>query len=274
MNLHFNRPLVFAALLGAPLSIFAQDEENTLPAAGEERIIPQWQKTYENLGAEKQQTYRKHMGEASRLFRQKRIIEALNSVADAQRIFADDPSAFNLIGACHVEFRSFEKARGAFTTALEKQSAYMENLQGLQGDARIRRLAPVINILFNLAEMDFVTRQWQSCHDRIEKILPDMDPGNTSMIRLMEFKYLLCKIKLEKLDEARELAGKYDYLDDYPFYYYANAAMSYHDDKEEDAERWRGSARRVFRSPAVLAPWEDTMIEAGYVKSFYGGPGE
>ena len=49
MNLHFNRPLVFAALLGAPLSIFAQDEENTLPAAGEERIIPQWQKTYENL---------------------------------------------------------------------------------------------------------------------------------------------------------------------------------------------------------------------------------
>ena len=265
------KPFILAFLLILPLSLSAQEDGGNLPPGDQEKIVPQWQKTYENLGAEKQQAYRKHMAEASRLFRQKRIIEALNSVGEAQRVFPEDPSAFNLIGACQVEFRSFDKAREAFERALLMQSEHMKNLEGVQGDARIRRMAPVINILFNLAEMDFVTKRWQACHDRIEKILPDMDPGNTSMIRLMEFKYLICKIKLDKIDDARALAGKYDYLDDYPFYYYANAALAYHDEKEEEAERWRGSARRVFRSPAVLAPWEDTMIEVGYVKSFYGG---
>ncbi len=274
MNPTCKKPLLLAAILALPSALCAQDEPANAPGVDEEKVVPKWQKSYENLGGEKQQTYRKHMREASRLFGQKRIIEALNSIADAQRVFPDDPHAFNLIGACHVEFRSFEKARTAFERALEMQSEHMENLQGVQGDARIRRMAPVINILFNLAEMDFVTRKWKSCHDRIEKILPDMNPANTSMIRLMEFKFLLCKIKLDQIDEARALAEKYDYLDDYPFYYYANAALSYHDNEEEEAERWRGSARRVFRRAAVLAPWEDTMIEVGYIKSFYGGPAE
>ena len=48
-------------------------------------------------------------------------------------------------------------------------------------------------------------------------------------------------------------------------------AISYHDGNDSEAERWRASARRVFRRAASLAPWEDTMIEVGFVKSFYGG---
>jgi hypothetical protein len=86
----------------------------------------------------------------------------------------------------------------------------------------------------------------------------------------VEFKLLLAKIKLGKIDEARQLADKYDYLDDNPYYYYAQAAIAYHDDKLAEAERWLGSARRVFRNPNALAPWQDTLIEFGYIKSFYG----
>ncbi|MEC9054625.1 MAG: hypothetical protein VX633_04930, partial [Verrucomicrobiota bacterium] len=172
---------------------------------------------------------------------------------------------------CQVEFRSFEKARSAFESALEKQGAYLQDIAELRGDARKRRMRPVLNILFNLAEMDFVTQQWEECQKRIEKILPDMDPANLTMIRLLEFKYLLCKLKRGEVDQARALSDKYDYLDDHPYYYYANAAMAYHDKKEKEAERWRASARRVFRRTAILAPWEDTMIEIGFVKSFYGG---
>ncbi|MFP6856780.1 MAG: hypothetical protein VCA73_05875, partial [Roseibacillus sp.] len=77
--------------------------------------------------------------------------------------------------------------------------------------------------------------------------------------------------KIDREDEARKLAEKYDYLDDNPFYYYANSALAYFDKKEADAERWRATARRIFRTASILAPWEDTMIEYGYVKSFYGG---
>ena len=257
------------ALFTCPLQA---QKESPIPTAVEKTIVPQWQKDFENLAPDKQKAYRKHMIEASRLFNQKRVIESLNEIAEAQRIFPDDPNSINLTGACHVEFRNFKKARLAFESALEKQGDYLKDLQGVHGDARKRRMGPILNILFNLAEMDFVTKEWKSCHERIEKIIPVMDPANVSIIRLIEFKYLLCKIKMGQIDEARLLANKHDYLDDYPYYYYANAAISYHDGKESEAERWRASARRVFRRASTLAPWEDTMIEAGYVKSFYGGP--
>ena len=29
-------------------------------------------------------------------------------------------------------------------------------------------------------------------------------------------------------------------------------------------------AGRVFRDPNILAPWQDTLVEYGYIKSFYG----
>lgn len=263
-------PLFAAATLGFSTLLSAQNEK---PEAQPDEIVavPEWKVNFDNLTDDQQAAYKKRLYEASRLFNQKRIIESLNEIAEAQKIFNEGPTALNLVGACYVEFRNFDKARIAFEEALKLQGDYLKDIAKVQGDARIRRMRPVVNVLFNLAEMDFVTSKWQACHDRIETILPHLDPKNASMSRLIEFKYMLCKIKLDRVEEARKLAEKYDYLDDYPFYYYANAAIDYFDGKERDAERWRTSARRVFRRTSVLAPWEDTMIEFGFVKSFYGG---
>ncbi len=266
-----NYPAILLICASLPLWAFSLRAQEKAPTADEVHIVPQWKKDFEAIGPAKQKSYHKHMLEAGRLFGQKRIIETLNEIAEGQRVFPDDPNALNLIGACYVEFRAFDKARSAFESALEKQGAYLDNLEGVRGDALKRRMKPVLNILFNLAEIDFVTKEWKSCQKRIEALLPLMDSKNPTLLRLIEFKYLLCKVKLGQIDEARGLASKYDYLDDYPYYYYANAALAYHDEKLEEAERWRGSARRVFRSTATLAPWEDTMIESGFVKSFYGG---
>ena len=36
------------------------------------------------------------------------------------------------------------------------------------------------------------------------------------------------------------------------------------------AEEWLAMAGRIFRDPNVLAPWQDTLVEYGYIKSFYG----
>lgn len=268
-------PLVAAlsiAVLPASAQV-AEDPSPNAPAVTDDRIVPEWRLQFENLKLDDQRAYLNHFRESIRLFEQKRIIETLNELAKAESIFPEGPDALNLKGACYVEFRDFDKARVQFEQAYELQKVYMENLEGVTGKERQMRLRPVLNILFNIAEMDFVMRNWQQCGDRIERLLPMMDPDPKSlgMNRLMEFKLLLCKIKLGKIEEARKLADKYDYLDDTPYYYYANAAISYYDKEEAEAERWRITARRVFRNPSLLAPWEDTMIEFGYVKSFYGG---
>jgi hypothetical protein len=36
------------------------------------------------------------------------------------------------------------------------------------------------------------------------------------------------------------------------------------------AEEWLAIAGRIFQDPNVLAPWQDTLVEYGYIKSFYG----
>jgi hypothetical protein len=87
---------------------------------------------------------------------------------------------------------------------------------------------------------------------------------------LVEFKILLCKKKLGMKEEAKALAEKYDFQDDSPYYYYAQAALAYDDKNLVKAEEWLAMAGRVFRDPNVLAPWQDTLVEYGYIKSFYG----
>ena len=214
--------------------------------------VPEWQMSFENLSPEDRQRYGELLMRATTLFNQKRIFEALNAANEAEAIFENNPAIMNLKGACHVEFRSFEKARGFFNKALV--------------------LSPGnVSVLFNLAEMDFVTHMWQDCHDNMAALIPLLDPKAVAMRRLVEFKLMLALIKLDRVAEARELSKKHDFLDDTPFYYYAQAAIEYHDDNPSQAEQWLGSARRVFRKPETLAPWQDTLIEYGYIKSFYGG---
>jgi tetratricopeptide (TPR) repeat protein len=116
----------------------------------------------------------------------------------------------------------------------------------------------------------FVTKQWQKAHDLFVKILKQIPPENIALGRLVEFKILLCKNKLGKKDEVTILAEKYDFLDDSPYYYYAKAALAYEAKDLVKAEEWLATAGRIFQDPNVLAPWQDTLIEYGYIKSFYG----
>ena len=97
-----------------------------------------------------------------------------------------------------------------------------------------------------------------------------MPAENTALSRLVEFKILLGKKKLGMDDEVTILAEKYDFLDDSPYYYYAQAALAYEKEDLVKAEEWLAIANRIFQDPNVLAPWQDTLVEYGYIKSFYG----
>jgi len=91
------------------------------------------------------------------------------------------------------------------------------------------------------------------------------------MRRLVEFKILLCTLKAGSKEDAVKLADKYEEIsDDSPYCYYARAALAYQSGDEAKAEGWLAMASRVFGRPEILSPWQDTMIEFGYIKSFYG----
>jgi len=222
----------------------------TKPAAGKEELLPN-QQAFLNLPEESRKEFVKHLGEANRIFQQKRIFEALEELDKASAIFKDSPEIYNLRGSCYVEMRAFDKALAEYqkATALSKDNPSLE---------------------FNIGEVYFVTQKWQKAHDLFVKILKQISPENIALGRLVEFKILLCKNKLGKKEDVTILAEKYDFLDDSPFYYYAKAALAYDAKDLVKAEEWLATAGRIFQDPNVLAPWQDTLIEYGYIKSFYG----
>jgi tetratricopeptide (TPR) repeat protein len=224
----------------------------TAPEAPAE-LLPN-QQAFLNLPEESRKEFLKHLGEANRIFQQKRIFETLEELDKASKIFTDSPEIHNLRGSCYVEMRAFDKALAEFekATALSKDNPSIE---------------------FNIGEVYFVTKEWQKALDQFEKVMKLMEAlpeENLSLGRLVEFKILLSKNKLGKKDEVAALAEKYDFLDDSPYHYYAQAALAYDSNDLIKAEEWLARASRIFQDPNILAPWQDTLVEYGYIKSFYG----
>lgn len=240
------KPFVFLLLLSA-CPLFAQAPQND---ATVEELLPS-QRAFLNLPEEQRKEFAKHFGEAARYFQQKRIFETLESLHEAEKIFDQSAELLNLRGSCYVEMRAFDKATEAF-------------------DAALKINPKNTSIRFNVAEVLFVTRQWQKSLDTFTEILGEIPENNTSLSRLVEFKMLLCKKKLGMGDEVVIMAEKYDYQDDSPYYYYAKAALAYEDEDLLQAEEWLARANRIFRDPNIIAPWQDTLVEFGYIKSFYG----
>ncbi len=250
------KPNFLLSLLLLATPVLAQDKpapatsDSEAPAEAAPALKPN-QKAFLNLPEETRKEFIKHVGEASRLFQQKRIFETLEELDKAEKIFADSPEIMNLRGSCFVEIRAFDKALVEFKKAAE-----------LSKDNS--------SIGFNIAEVYFVTKEWQKSADLFEEVLKQIPATNTALSRLVEFKILLCKKKLGKREEAIALAEKYDFLDDSPYYYYAKAALAYDDNDLIKAEEWLAIASRIFQDPKTIAPWQDTLVEFGYIKSFYG----
>jgi tetratricopeptide (TPR) repeat protein len=221
------------------------------PGADKKGLLPN-QQAFLNLPEERRKEFFKQLGEAARLFEQKRIFETFDFLNKADAIFPDSPESLNMRGGCYVEIRNFEKATGVFNKALELSP---ENP----------------TIIFNIAEVFFVTKEWQKAHDLFAKILKNMPANQTSLSRLIEFKILLCKKKLGLKQEALALAEKFGIDDDSPYYCFAQAAVAYDGKNLAKAEEWLAVAARIFPNANVLAPWQDTLVEYGYIKSFYGG---
>lgn len=247
------KPHTFLSLFVLMTPLVAQNEaapagDPSKPAT--QSLLPN-QQAFLNLPEENRRQFIKHVGEANRLHQQKRVFEAMEELDKAYAIFKESPEIYNLRGSCYVEMRAFDKAMADFdkAAALSKDNS---------------------SILFNIGEIHFVTKQWQQAHDTFQKVMKLLPPENIALGRLTEFKILLCLKKLGKDNDVVILAEKYDFLDDSPFYYYAQAALAYEEKDLVKAEEWLARANRIFRDPNILAPWQDTLVEYGYIKSFYG----
>ena len=244
------------SLLATSLLVTAQDEPAVEADEPKKEEKPQFVIDLEALSQDDAVAYTNAFRRANYLFQQKRIFESLEAVEELEAIYSKNPASLTLRGACYVEFRAFDKARMCFAKALKSTP---DNF----------------NVRFNLAEIEFVTKNYAKSLEILDTLLQEAgDTGaKSTMIPLINFKILLCKIKTDDIGGAEGIVAKTDFLDDSPLFYYGKAALEYANDNGVGAETWLARAGRIFRTDdgGLLAPWQDTLIEFGYIKSFYGG---
>ena len=242
--------LSFITLLALALTVSISSssaQQPNAPSAEGQKMMEEFMKMPEEQRIE----YNKNIRLAQKLLQEKRIFDSLQVIGDLEKIYPNHPSVLSLKGASYVEMRAFEKAYAIFE--------------------KLHQLSPQsINISFNLAELDFVMRNWEAAHERFTDLITRISPKNKSLRQLSEFKLLLCKLKSNRVDEARAMQNKYGEWDDTPYFYYAPASILYFEGKDDEAKKMLRNALFIWRDKAQLSAWQDTLIEFGYVRSLYG----
>lgn len=243
---------IFITLLFATnLLVTAQDKPVTDVKKPEK---PQYVIDLEALSKDEVMAYTGAFRKANNLFQQKRIFESLEALEEVDAIYSKNPASLTLRGACYVEFRAFDKARMVFAKALKFSPGNF-------------------NVRFNVGEIEFVTKNYVKCLEILEPLVAESikTKATETMEPLIKFKIALCKIKTGDLSGAEAIVAKTDFLDDSPLFYFGKAALDYDKKNNVGAETWLSRAALIFKDAGALAPWQDTLIEFGYIKSFYGG---
>ena len=182
-----------------------------------------------------------------------RLQEGLDRLIQIEAISPDLYQTYNLRGAIFTKLRDFGKARQAFNKALELQPGLME-------------------ALFNLAELDFVEKKFASSVSSFTSLKANNPNLRPETVKLIDYKlFIATLLQSQAKGDAKEkkalaMLDGFDFLDDYPVYYYGQAALAFNNDDKEEAESWMTTAQRIYNKTTQTI-YIDALIEMGWVDS-------
>lgn len=221
-----------------------------------DKIMNSLPESVRRLSNAKQYEITRLLAEASMFIQGIRLQEGLDRLIQIEAITDELYLSYNLRGAIHTKLRSFDKARVAFQRSLELNSNAIE--------AR-----------FNLAELDFVEKKFPEAEAAFRQLqidFADYFANNTETARLVDYKlFISVLMQSEAPGDSKETQAlamfdteAFDYLDDYPVYYYSQAALSFFRENDEEAEEWTASAAKIYSKP-VQTIYVDALVEMGWV---------
>ncbi|MEK7951796.1 tetratricopeptide repeat protein [Luteolibacter soli] len=158
--------------------------------------------------------------------------------------FRGDPGFLTLRGACYTEKRDFKAALEDFKEAAKKKP----------GDPSIR---------FNIAEMSFVTKDWDEAIKAFQ-VLQSQGAVKGTVGELVDFKLMLCEEGRGNDAEFERRAAENLKEADTLLAAYTKAAMEYRDGKADEAKATLADASAKFTDRGEVSPYYDTMVEFGY----------
>ncbi len=240
---------IFLLLIIFPLSIKAADQ--IVKARLQEFAL-----AYDALPASQRNEYVIYKNKAYRARSSDKYFTALISISHAQEIFQNDLDLLFLKGYCLAQVHDVNGAIKNYEKVLKIDPSHMITL-------------------LNMVEINFHTGNHQESLKFIKRInsLLDKQPIDLNL-PLLDFKHLIC---LTKLSEKRplefraqiaKLKSKYTFMDDNPFYYYANALVAFNTNNKEERFQWVVKAYTIFQQPKLIKKWNKALIDAGYINAY------
>jgi tetratricopeptide (TPR) repeat protein len=180
-----------------------------------------------------------------KLTSQNQLQQALERLVEAEAIKPDSPVVFNARGSVYTSMKDYAKAREAFEKA--------EALNPTGFEPR-----------FNLTELDYVQGHYEQAAESFTKLLDIHATLPVAVRSLVQFKILVCKMKVGKLTEAEELLKTYAFKDESPASYFSKASIALQKGDRATANDWLAKAQKTFKQIEII-PYVDALVEARWI---------
>jgi tetratricopeptide (TPR) repeat protein len=213
----------------------------------QEPVVPDEDPAIKGLTKDEREDLRRLLDDASRFIGGIRLQEGLAKLLEAEQIAPELFQIHNLRGAAYTKMRDYKTAEEQFKKAISLRPG-------------------VFHPQFNLAEIEFVTKNYSKSEASFQKLIEDFPGMDLGTRRLLEFKLIVCRLKQDDPTGAKAMLDTFTYLDDTPIYHLGHAAVAYANDDIEDAESWISSANKIY-SASQVEVFRDSLIEAGWIET-------
>lgn len=270
-------------------------DDSTDPAKRAEVIMQQQEQTGDveklrKLSSADQKKVTEMLGEAAEFVMGIRVQEAFERLVEVESIAPDLFALHNLKGAAYTKIRNFEKARESFEMAVSiAPRSFMAQFNVTELDfvdgARKNRIKEGDGDEdFRNAEAGFTKLSKQLRGDILDleqaaikanasnqpekaRALEGRIAATEETAKLMDFKVLICRQLLGDDAGVKRILDTCHFMDDVPTYYYANAAIAFHQKNDDKARDWIRQAKGIYNS-GTNDVYLDSLVEIGWVDSF------
>jgi len=198
------------------------------------------------------EAYRKLFQKAVVAYEQQNFDEAIAFLDQAEEIYPNYSETYNLKGGIYTQQRKFDEAQKFFEKALELND----------------KSYPV---RFNLAEISFLEKDYAKARDAFAALEQSIENDDEvqpqavgNLLALIEYKIYLTYLLQDNMEKAKEMQDSFSFTDNTPNYYFANAAIAFHEGDKAEAQNWLRSADRIY-PPQLNRLYADSFFEIGWI---------
>jgi tetratricopeptide (TPR) repeat protein len=185
--------------------------------------------------------------QSQQAFRQRDFATALKLIDEADNADPNQPATVNLRGEILMQQGKFDDAENAF----EKAAKLDPKLRDAQ---------------YNLAQIPFKKKDYAKAQDRFETLYKRIPGGEKNQAaELIKFKIYMTLLMEGKESRAHSMMEEFQFTDDTPALYYAQAAWEYKHNNPQKAEDWTNSANKIY-SPALNSVFADAFYDVGWLQ--------